>query len=124
MVGIVRAKQGKNSVGTPVLKEITGLSGQKQDEMNRWPSNDARGGVKMDQTSKSASYYIYLLKLWPERSHDNGETLSWRYSIEDPITGLRKGFAELEDFLAYVQAQIVEIIATQASNSQQVTNER
>jgi len=78
----------------------------------------------MDQTSKSASYYIYLLKLWPERSHDNGETLSWRYSIEDPITGLRKGFAELEDFLAYVQVLMVEIISTQTPNSQQVTDER
>lgn len=67
----------------------------------------------MSQTSKSASYYIYLLKLWPEHSQDNGETLSWRYSVEDPITGLRKGFAHLEDFLAYVRAQIVEIIAMQ-----------
>ena len=77
----------------------------------------------MNQMSQSASYYIYLLKLWPERSQDNGETLSWRYSVEDPITGLRKGFAQFEDFLTYIQTQIAEIITARNSADSPETRE-
>jgi len=60
----------------------------------------------MTRISRTASYYIFLLKLWPERSQENGEALSWRFSLEDPITGMRKGFTDRDSLLSHIRQQL------------------
>lgn len=69
----------------------------------------------MTQTSRMTSYYIFLLKLWPERSRNNGEALSWRFSIEDPITGIRKGFTDQDSLLAHLREQLESIVTSATS---------
>ncbi len=65
----------------------------------------------MADSSRTASYYIFLIKLWPERSHDNGESISWRFSIEDPVSGVRKGFINQESLLTHLREQLDTIAA-------------
>lgn len=50
-----------------------------------------------DTPSKPIWYHSFLLRLWAE-----GESRIWRFSLEDPHTGVRHGFAsweKLQEFL-------------------------
>ena len=55
--------------------------------------------MKRDDTS----YRSYLLRIWVEVGDG---VRKWRFSLEDPFTGERKGFASMEDLFAYIQKQI------------------
>ena len=52
--------------------------------------------VKMDEFE----YLSYLLRLWKVKAA--GETL-WRASLENPITGERLGFPDLEALFTYLE---------------------
>jgi hypothetical protein len=48
---------------------------------------------------ESSRYHSYFLRLWKDQE---GKDELWRFSLEDPETGVRKGFnqiGELVDFL-------------------------
>lgn len=51
-------------------------------------------------------YRSYLLRCWEERSHlPRGPTV-WRFSLQNPHTGERRGFASLEALFAALQSQL------------------
>ena len=51
---------------------------------------------------KQSSYYLsYLLRLWRSGRDD---TAVWRASLESPIAGERRGFANLRDLFAFLEA--------------------
>lgn len=52
-------------------------------------------------------YRSYLLTFWEERNRDAAEPAVWRFSLEDPRTGQRRGFADLEAILGFLQAELV-----------------
>lgn len=59
---------------------------------------------------EDSSYLSFLLRLWlPD---NDGEPLK-RVSIESPLTGERKGFANLEDLCSYLQ-QVTDIESEEA----------
>jgi hypothetical protein len=49
--------------------------------------------------NREEKYLSYMLRLWQAVSEAGG---SWRASLEDPRTGQRTGFAELEDLFGYL----------------------
>ncbi len=49
------------------------------------------------------NYHAYLLRLWRESEHD-----PWRATLEDPHTGERLGFANLDRLLAYLNQRLGE----------------
>jgi hypothetical protein len=51
-------------------------------------------------------YHSYLLRLWAERDQEADGAAIWRCSLEDPHTGLRRGFASLEALLAAVRQEL------------------
>ncbi len=53
----------------------------------------------MPETGNRPVYYAYLLRLW----HDDACPSCWRASLEDPQTGKRVGFANLETLFAYLR---------------------
>ena len=54
-------------------------------------------------------YQIYVLRCWLERSSDSDETVKvWRFSLEDPRTGHRRGFASLETLLISLQTDLID----------------
>lgn len=50
------------------------------------------------QTDWSTNYYAFLLRLWREE-----EQMPWRASLEDPHTGEKVHFAELEKLVAFLR---------------------
>jgi len=51
-------------------------------------------------------YLSYLLRYWEEREPKPGQPAMWRFSLEDVETGERRGFANLEALVAFLQAKM------------------
>jgi len=49
-------------------------------------------------------YHAYLLRCWEERGHDPLRPPLWRFSLEEPHTGERHGFADLAQLVAFLQS--------------------
>ena len=49
---------------------------------------------------KQFDYHAYLIRFWRE-----GENKSWRVTLEDPHTGLKYGFADLEKLFRFLSLQ-------------------
>ena len=49
-------------------------------------------------------YSVYVLRSWVERHASSGEAVR-RFSLEDPRTGERRGFADLDALLAFLATQ-------------------
>jgi hypothetical protein len=54
----------------------------------------------MTNLDKPPRYKSFLLTVWEERS---GETILWRYGLEDPKTGQRRAFASPEALVTALQ---------------------
>lgn len=52
--------------------------------------------------NSNMSYHAYLLKVWqePDLKPTNH---SWRFSLEDAHTGMRRAFNDLDSLLSYMQ---------------------
>ncbi len=62
----------------------------------------SRGWVKKIHRPKPFGYHAYLLRFWSEGRPES----NWRFSLEDPHTGKRIGFADLERLLAFLSEQM------------------
>jgi hypothetical protein len=51
-------------------------------------------------------YRAYLLRCWQERSQNPDSTTVWRFSLEDPHTGQRRGFASFEALIAALRTEL------------------
>ena len=51
-------------------------------------------------------YRSYLITLWEERSSDPNVPCIWRFVLENPRTGERKGFASLKDLMATLEREM------------------
>ena len=49
----------------------------------------------MAEFGRPPRYRAYLLTFWEERSTDQRSPGLWRFTLEDPRTGQRRGFASL-----------------------------
>ncbi len=58
-------------------------------------------------TGEQGRYRSYLLRLWRVQSQDQS---LWRASLEDALTGERRGFAALDDLFAYLRQQTDEAV--------------
>lgn len=54
-------------------------------------------------TKGQLAYLSYLLRLWRA---SGGDSHLWRASLEDPLTGERTGFNDLEALFAFLRTQI------------------
>lgn len=57
---------------------------------------------------KQPNYLSYLLRLWRvnDEAQSGVEGAAWRVSLEDPHTGERKGFADLEALFGFLRTQV------------------
>ena len=53
----------------------------------------------MSSSSDTHRYHAYLLRLWQT---GEGATAVWRVLLEDPRTGERHGFADLDGLFAFL----------------------
>jgi hypothetical protein len=47
-------------------------------------------------------YRAFMLRCWEVRSPDPGGVATWRFSLEDPDSKQRHGFADLEALVAFL----------------------
>jgi len=60
-------------------------------------------------TMKGSRYLSYVLRCWQEYSiHAGRETKVWRFSLQDPRTDQRRGFATLEALLISLQGELAD----------------
>jgi len=60
----------------------------------------------VNDSCTSSRYQVYLLRLWQERPASPGRAAVWRFSLEDPRTGRRHGFANLEGLMAFLRERL------------------
>ena len=53
-------------------------------------------------------YRSYLLTVWEERSRDPNLPAVWRFSLEDPRTRQRRGFADLEALVTALKEEMAD----------------
>lgn len=58
---------------------------------------------KLRNQKKEESYHSFLLRLWRVIRH--GKSV-WLVGLENPYTGERKGFASLEELVAYLKEKL------------------
>ena len=64
--------------------------------------------------STSTPYLAYILRMW---ATDRGEAARWQASLEDPSTGRRIGFANLEElFIFLMERGMLQGIKRRAEN--------
>lgn len=54
--------------------------------------------------STTLPYIVYVLRFWSENDDRGG----WRFSLEDPRTGARRGFAGLEELTSFLLQETAE----------------
>jgi len=60
-------------------------------------------------------YCAYLLRCWQEPRSDGSGAGSWRFSLEDPHTSMRRGFATWEALITFLHDELcVEAPSTRA----------
>ena len=62
----------------------------------------------MGTTTRPPRYRSYLLRFWEERSRSLDIPPAWRFSLEDPRTGHKRGFGSLA---ALMEAVLRELAA-------------
>jgi hypothetical protein len=60
----------------------------------------------MHYFDKPPKYRSFLITMWQERSKDQYILVEWRFRLEDPHTGQRRGFADLESLIAALQQEM------------------
>lgn len=55
---------------------------------------------------KLPRYQSYLITMWQERGQDSDNLGGWRFRLEDPHTGERRGFANLEKLMAALEQEM------------------
>ena len=56
--------------------------------------------------ARPPAYKSYLLRYWQERQSPPHTACSWRFSLDDPLTGEREGFANLEAMFRHLEQQL------------------
>ncbi len=59
----------------------------------------------MDQGPDTPVLRAYMLRFWKVRSLDPQRPSAWRFSLEDPHTRERMGFADLDALISFLQAE-------------------
>ena len=64
----------------------------------------------MTEPQRSLHYRSYLLRFWEEHATGNPAGVSpigqWRFSLEDPHSGARLGFENLDQLITFLEHQM------------------
>lgn len=58
--------------------------------------------------NKPPRYRAFLLRFWEEHSQYLSPPGRWRFSLEDPHTNQRRGFANLEALIAFLRTELTD----------------
>jgi hypothetical protein len=52
-------------------------------------------------------YRAFMLRCWEVRGRDPLGPTAWQFSLEDPHSGTRRGFANLDALMAFLRRDVV-----------------
>ncbi len=59
------------------------------------------------QSSPSLLHYqVFLLRQWQEQEASGEQPAVWRFMLESPMTGARRGFGSIEDLVTFLEEQV------------------
>jgi hypothetical protein len=62
-----------------------------------------------DSPPRAFRYRSYIVRCWQEATvHAGRQTKLWRFSLQDPRTGQRRGFVTLEALLVSLQEELAD----------------
>ena len=70
----------------------------------------------MTSFNKPPRYRSFLITMWQERSQATDVPVVWRFRMEDPHTGQRRGFADMDALVAALQLEIEDSNAEEPGN--------
>lgn len=59
-----------------------------------------------EHSDRPPTYKSYWLRCWPGGVRQPGGSGKWRFSLEDPVTGEKKGFSDMKAILAFVELEL------------------
>jgi hypothetical protein len=62
-----------------------------------------------------------MLRCWEVRSPEPGGPATWRFGVEDPHTGQKHGFADLDAFLYFIEHELA--VASHTGHPRRVPGE-
>ena len=63
-------------------------------------------------------YCSFLLRCWEERGDREQAGGCWRFSLEDPHTGRRHGFATLPELVVFIEAELTALWARERTQQE------
>src|SRR3954452_23169144 len=82
---------------------------RKNHRPNREAMPDIRDAPMTKRASKPPGYRSYILRCWEEPSlADGNHGAHFRFSLEDPHTGERQGFVNIQALTAFLQHRMEE----------------
>jgi hypothetical protein len=51
-------------------------------------------------------YRAYMLRMWEVRGEQPAQPSMWRFSLEDPETGKKRAFADLQALTGFLEAEL------------------
>jgi rRNA maturation protein Nop10 len=62
----------------------------------------------MKKTVAAAHYRSFILVCWRDEGEETAVSAPWRFSLEDPHTGRRYGFADQSELIAFLQKELTK----------------
>ena len=66
-----------------------------------------RSQPSVSTPSTPPRYVAYLLRCWAEASAGSTALPVWRFSLEDPHTGQRRGFSSLDALIGWLRTEVL-----------------
>ena len=60
----------------------------------------------MNQSGKHSRYQVYVLRLWQEPGNTGEPSAAWRFVLEEPKTGQRRGFADFSTLIDFLKSEM------------------
>ena len=63
-------------------------------------------GNPLDQSARLSLYQVFVLRLWQEPGDTSEHCAAWRFVLEDPKTGQRRGFTDLAVLMDFLKTEM------------------
>ena len=60
----------------------------------------------MNQSGSHSRYQVYVLRLWQEPGEPEEHSATWRFVLEEPKTGQRRGFADFSTLIDFLKSEM------------------
>ena len=60
----------------------------------------------MTPSGRHSRYQVYVLRLWQEPGESRVHCATWRFVLEEPKTGQRRGFRDLAALMDFLEMEL------------------